>query len=125
MATHRTRDTDAQSVTSVAESPDADRSHRMKQYLFTMSLRTVCFVLAIVTDGWLRWVFALGAVVLPFFAVVAANAVRPRVAGRYRTVTPTTDSTPRITDRSYVHTPSVVIPREDDERDDRRPPSAP
>ena len=115
----RSRQSDAQSVTSVAESRDADRAHRIRQYLFTMSLRTVCFVLAIVTTGWLRWVFAAGAVFLPFFAVVAANAVAPRVAGRFRVVTPAQDRTPQITERGYVHTPSVVVQpdeRPDDER---------
>ena len=86
----------AQSVTTVATSPGEDRSRRVKQYLFTMSLRTVCFMLAIVTEGWMRWVFAAGAVVLPFFAVVAANAVAPRVAGRARPVTPSVDHTRRI-----------------------------
>ncbi|MBR7742249.1 DUF3099 domain-containing protein [Phycicoccus sp. BSK3Z-2] len=119
---HRTHVGDTQSVTSVAESPEADRADRIRKYLFTMSLRTVCFVLAIVFDGWLRWVFAAGAVFLPFFAVVAANAVRPRVGGRYRPVTPTRDETPRITDRSYVHVPTVVTPQddEDDPRSDGR-----
>ena len=40
-----------------------------------MSLRTICFVGAIVVgDGWLRWVLVAGALVLPYIAVVMANA---------------------------------------------------
>lgn len=104
-----------QSVTTAPSSRAEDQKHRLVQYLATMGVRTVCFVLAIVTDGWLRWVFAAGAILLPFFAVVAANAVAPRVRGRVRPVVPSVDATPRLTDRSYVHVPSTV--RHDDERD--------
>ena len=42
-----------------------------------MAIRTACFVLLVVVDAWYRWIFAAGAVFLPFFAVVAANAVMP------------------------------------------------
>ncbi|MBD3784654.1 MAG: DUF3099 domain-containing protein, partial [Micrococcales bacterium] len=82
----------AQSVTTAAESREADQRHRMKQYLVTMSIRTVCFVLTIVVDEWYRWVFAAAAVFLPFVAVVAANAVAPRVRAVPRSPPP---STPR------------------------------
>ncbi|NHA69084.1 DUF3099 domain-containing protein [Phycicoccus flavus] len=98
---------DAQSVTTAAQSRHEDQSHRLHQYLLTMSLRTVCFVLAIVFDGWLRWVFAAGAILLPFFAVVAANAVAPRVRGRVHLVNPVHDPTPQITDRGYEHAPAT------------------
>ncbi len=43
------------------------------------------------------WIFAAGAVFLPFIAVVAANAVMPRVTGRVRPVLPVVDETPQIT----------------------------
>lgn len=98
---------DAQSVTTAAESPAEDQSRRLRQYLVTMSIRTVCFVLVIVIDSWVRWVFAAGAVFLPFIAVVAVNAVRPRMAGRVRPVTPGPDRTPLLTDREYVHVPAT------------------
>jgi hypothetical protein len=39
-----------------------------------MSVRTVCFILAVVFDGWLRWTMAAAAIVLPYVAVVMANA---------------------------------------------------
>ena len=75
------QDEPAQVVTTARESLAADQSFRTKRYLLTMGLRTVCFVLAVVTEGWVRWVFAVGAVFLPWFAVVMANAVRPRAFG--------------------------------------------
>ena len=88
---------DAQSVTSVAESRTEDQARRLKQYLLTMGIRTACFVLLVVVDEWYRWIFAAGAVFLPFFAVVAANAVKPRAVGRVRPVLPTADDTHQIT----------------------------
>ncbi len=120
MPTTRSHGADAQSVTTAAESRESDQRHRMRQYLATMTLRTVCFVLAIVIDDWYRWVFALGAVVLPFIAVVAVNAVAPRVRGRARPVTPAHDPTPLLTDREYVEVPSTVRhPDHPDHRDGR------
>ena len=68
---------DVQSVTSAPEARTEDQVRRLKQYLFTMAIRTICFVLLVVIDAWYRWIFAAGAVFLPFFAVVAANAVMP------------------------------------------------
>ena len=43
-----------------------------------MGLRTVCFVGGIMAEGALRWTLIFGAVVLPYFAVVIANAGRER-----------------------------------------------
>jgi hypothetical protein len=83
-------------VTNAPESRTEDQARRLRQYLITMSIRTLCFVLVVVVDSWLRWVFAAAAVFLPFIAVVAANAVRPAVRGRVRPVTPTVDHTRQI-----------------------------
>ncbi len=52
----------------------------MRQYLATMALRTVCFIGAFFFEGWLRWTCVALAVLLPYFAVVLVNAVRPRAA---------------------------------------------
>ena len=39
-----------------------------------MSIRTVCFVLTVVSIGhWFMWLFLAGALVLPYIAVVMAN----------------------------------------------------
>lgn len=45
-----------------------------------MGIRTVCLVLAVVASGWLQWAFLAGAIVLPYVAVVMANAGRERAA---------------------------------------------
>jgi len=56
---------------------DVDR--RTRRYLISMGIRTACFVLAVVTDGWLRWVLIAAAVLLPYLSVVFANGGRERV----------------------------------------------
>ena len=63
------------SVTSVEVSPDAERRNRFIQYTVAMIIRVICIFLAVAIDNWLRWVFMAGAVLLPYFAVVAANSV--------------------------------------------------
>lgn len=48
---------------------------RQRRYLWSMGLRTVCVVGAVLTaHGWAMWVFLSGAVFLPYVAVVMANA---------------------------------------------------
>jgi hypothetical protein len=55
-----------------------DVDSRTKRYLISMAVRTVCFVLAVVTDGWVRWVMIAAAILLPYLSVVFANAGRVR-----------------------------------------------
>lgn len=63
-----------QSITSVAESPDDDRKRRMVRYTVAMVVRVICLILGMVTQGLWMWVFFAGAIFLPYFAVVIANA---------------------------------------------------
>ncbi len=61
-------------VTSVGVNPSADRSHRMRMYFIAMSIRVLCVASLFFVRGlWLILVGAL-AVVLPYFAVLVANA---------------------------------------------------
>ena len=53
-----------------------DVRDRQRRYIISMSLRTLCFLGAVVADGWLRWVLIAGAVGLPYFAVILANGAR-------------------------------------------------
>ena len=53
-----------------------DVDHRTRRYLLSMGVRTVCFVLAVATDGWLRWVLIAAAILLPYLSVVFANGGR-------------------------------------------------
>lgn len=66
-------------ITGARRSLSADIRARQTRYLTSMTIRTVCFVLAIMTDGWLRALFFVGALVLPYVAVVMANAGRETV----------------------------------------------
>ena len=62
-------------ITTASASRDEDIAARQKRYLLAMGFRTVCFVAAIfVTETWLRVVLIVGALVLPYVAVVMANA---------------------------------------------------
>jgi endonuclease/exonuclease/phosphatase (EEP) superfamily protein YafD len=65
----------AQSVTSLEVSPEVERRNRFIKYTVAMIIRVVCVVLAVIVPlGWLTILFAAGAVFLPYFAVVIANA---------------------------------------------------
>lgn len=61
------------SITGAPLSAAAERDHRVKRYLFSMAIRTVCFLAAILVEGWLTWVLFAAAVVLPYISVVIAN----------------------------------------------------
>lgn len=63
-----------QSITSLPPSPDEDRHRRMIKYSVAMGIRMVCIGLCLVAQGWWLVVFAVGAIVLPYLAVVVANA---------------------------------------------------
>ena len=95
------RHTVVQSVTTAPESLRDEQAARIRRYLITMGIRTVCFVLAAVTatrgaPWWVWGSFSILAVVLPYIAVVLANAVRPRMGGQAGAVTPTVDHTRQI-----------------------------
>jgi hypothetical protein len=85
VARERSREPEAVRITSAAASRNEDIARRQKKYLLSMSLRTICFVGAIVTAllG-LRWVWPFliaGALILPYIAVVMANAATTRTEG--------------------------------------------
>ena len=63
-------------VTSLPQSPGAEADHRVRRYALTMTIRIVCFGLMLLVQpyGWYTWVFGLAAAVLPYIAVVFANA---------------------------------------------------
>lgn len=72
----------AQSVTSLEESPEVERRRRFIKYTAAMIIRFVCVILAVTVQGWMMWVFAAGAIFLPYFAVVIANAQGSTSPGR-------------------------------------------
>lgn len=64
------------SVTSAQTPLSQEQRARTRRYLLSMTIRTVCFLGAVAAQGWLRWALLAGAVVLPYVAVVMANAGR-------------------------------------------------
>jgi predicted tellurium resistance membrane protein TerC len=52
--------------------------NRTRVYLIQMAIRTVCVLLCVVVPGWPKWLFVIGAVALPYLAVVMANAGHER-----------------------------------------------
>ncbi len=50
----------------------------MIKYTVMMSIRVACIVALLFVQGWWLLVFALGAVFLPYFAVVVANVATTR-----------------------------------------------
>jgi hypothetical protein len=75
-------DGDAVRITTAATSRREEIAARQRRYVWSMAVRTACFVAAIaVGPGWLRWVLVAGAVLLPYVAVVMANASGSRSDG--------------------------------------------
>lgn len=69
------RSDEVYNITGARESAAIDREARTRRYLISMSIRTVCFIAAILVEGWLTWVLFAAAVILPYIAVVGANTV--------------------------------------------------
>ena len=67
-------------ITTLPQNPDADRHSRMIQYAVAMGIRLVCFGLIFVVPGWWRLIPLAGALFIPYFAVVIANAAKPKAA---------------------------------------------
>jgi hypothetical protein len=62
------------SITSAKYAHSDEIPGRMKKYLISMGVRTICFIGAVLTPPPYRWFLIAGAVLLPYFAVVIANA---------------------------------------------------
>ncbi len=67
-------------VTQARPSLSDDISYRQRRYLLMMGIRAACFVIAVVMFvnhlGWLTVIPAIGAIAIPYFAVVFANGGR-------------------------------------------------
>jgi Flp pilus assembly protein TadB len=74
-------------ITTASAGAAADIASRQKRYVITMGVRTLCFVAVAVLamthfgPGWLPWIFVVGAVFLPYVAVVMANAASTKSDG--------------------------------------------
>jgi hypothetical protein len=78
---------DAVRITTASAGAGTDIDARQKRYIVTMGIRTLCFLAVAVLamthfgPGWLPWIFVIGAVVLPYVAVVMANASNTKSDG--------------------------------------------
>lgn len=63
-------------ITEAQRGLSQEQTGRTRRYLISMGIRTACVLAAIIVPGWPRWAFIAGAVVLPYLAVVIANAGR-------------------------------------------------
>jgi hypothetical protein len=62
-----------QSITNLPLSPDEERRRRMIKYSVAMGIRVLCIIAILFVPGWWAIIPAIGAVFLPYFAVVIAN----------------------------------------------------
>ncbi|WP_231384019.1 DUF3099 domain-containing protein [Cellulomonas sp. URHD0024] len=76
------REGEVQRITTAPEPLADDMSRRQSRYLIQMSIRVVAFLVAVLTWNhipmWASLVFIVAAVVLPYVAVLFANAGRER-----------------------------------------------
>jgi len=65
-------------ITDLPPSPEDEQRSRIRRYALTMGIRMVCIVACLFVSGWWLLIPALGAVFLPYVAVVVANATSRR-----------------------------------------------
>lgn len=63
-------------ITNARLSLREDVAARQRRYFISMMIRTLCFILMVIFPSPWRWFFLVGAFVLPYVAVVVANAGR-------------------------------------------------
>lgn len=123
---HRTH---TPSVTSLPPSPRDESSRRVRQYAITMGIRTVCFLLMALVQpmGWWTFVFAAGAIFLPYIAVISANAgsdstastvESPQVALESAPPEPEKPSTPDVLTIQEIRDEPTATPHQNDRPED-------
>ncbi|WP_156043911.1 DUF3099 domain-containing protein [Cellulomonas sp. URHE0023] len=88
MSSNRRHDAPVGEVHRITDAPEplaADMSRRQSRYLIQMTIRVVAFLLAVLTWNhipmWVSLFLIIAAVVLPYVAVLFANAGRERNVG--------------------------------------------
>lgn len=66
--------TAVQAITNAQPPLSQEQNRRQRTYFLSMMLRTVCFIATILIKNEIRWVALAGALILPYVAVVLANA---------------------------------------------------
>lgn len=62
-------------VTNLEQSPQEERKRRFVIYTISMIIRFACVASVVFTSGVWQWICGIGAVFLPYFAVVVGNNV--------------------------------------------------
>lgn len=70
---------DVYDITSAQKSLSSDQPGRQRRYFISMMVRTACFILTVILPSPYRWIALVGAVFLPYVAVVVANAGRETI----------------------------------------------
>ena len=83
----------------------------MHRYLWSMGIRTACFILAVVALAVLHWTvigwtLVTTAVILPYVAVVMANATRSRRSTTLGPVPPNNAAPPQLPPRGADENPA-------------------
>lgn len=68
-------------ITTASDGLSADQRTRAHRYLISMTIRTLCFIGAVLAPPPWRWGLVVGAILLPYIAVVMANARREEPGG--------------------------------------------
>lgn len=76
MVSKTPEDAEVYTITAAQRGLSREQVGRTRKYLISMGIRTACVIAAIFVPGWPKWIFIVGAVVLPYLAVVVANAGR-------------------------------------------------
>jgi len=82
-----------------------DVSARSRNYMISMSVRTVLFILALIVSGWLRWAFFIGSLILPYIAVMLANEGKSR---RSETLPPISHTPPALPQEDSFDNDSTI-----------------
>ncbi len=117
--------TSTPSATSLPLAPRTEADGRVRQYVITMTIRTVCVILVFAVQplGWWTWIFAIGAAFLPYVAVVFANTPAPSdTAGiesperQLETAVPVAETGPQVPTVITIHeTTTPTQPRSDEQ----------
>lgn len=94
-----------ESITSLPERAEDERRRRVVNYSIAMGIRVICVVLCVFVRGWWLVLPILGAVVLPYVAVVLANVTTRRtgtldVPGQFALSSASSSHIPTATDEA-------------------------
>ncbi|REC96805.1 hypothetical protein DEU35_3285 [Microbacterium sp. AG157] len=116
----------AQSATSLPKAPREDADSRFTKYMVMMGIRIACFIaMAVITPyGWYTFVFAAGAIFLPYLAVIVANVAADQgsteaIAPERALEAPSATPAPAAAAEGPLVIRIAETPRLDSPRDDR------